>query len=182
MMHSFDIKAARKALTDPRALVHAFVWSHTPQGFDFWASEEGRKTVSPEAREILEKMIADHETANKETSVMFEPGKEYKMRDGRKVRIYATDAGGEYPVHGAYFHGDKWYNISWTKEGKIYKNDHLQSSGDIMPPEPEKVMVWVNIYPGNGLQDHDTRESADRAASLDRIACVPLTYFKGEGL
>lgn len=103
MALNFDIEAARKALNDVNALWGAFTWEETPQGHAFWRNESDRETLSPEAREILEKMIAEHEIATKETPVVttFEPGKEYKTRDGRKVRIYATDAGGEYPIHGA---------------------------------------------------------------------------------
>jgi hypothetical protein len=40
-------------------------------------------------------------------------------RDSHKVRIYATDAGGDYPVHGAIYNRItcEWTVATWTKEG-----------------------------------------------------------------
>lgn len=60
-MTDIDIAHVRKALNDPFALWEAFHWEFTPQGHMFWLNESERKTLSPEAREILEKMIAEHE-------------------------------------------------------------------------------------------------------------------------
>ena len=71
----------------------------------------------------------------------------------------------------------------WADDGRFSISSN-ETKCDIMPPEPEKVTVWVNVYPSYTvkLYDHKTREDADRNASGHRIACVPLTYFKGEGL
>lgn len=181
MALNFDIEAARKALNDVNALWGAFTWCNTAQGTQFWESESRKKTLSPEAREIVKKMIAEHEAKEAPTMTAFEPGKEYKTRDGRKVRIYAVDGGGEYPIHGVYFNGNKWQLTSWTRDGRISLT-MCDSFADIMPPEPEKVTVWLNIYPDGQIQNHRSRENANRNATSDRIACVPLTYFKGEGL
>lgn len=43
---------------------------------------------------------------------------------GKKVLIYNIEAGGDYPVHGAYFSdGENWEWIigAWTLEGKKHK-------------------------------------------------------------
>ena len=48
--------------------------------------------------------------------------------------------------------------------------------------EPEHS-VWVNVYEEDGMFcSHPTREGADAAASNGRIACINVTYKKGEGL
>jgi hypothetical protein len=43
-------------------------------------------------------------------------------RDSRKVRIYATDAGGDYPIHGAVYNNfiDQWEVAIWTEEGFFF--------------------------------------------------------------
>ena len=43
--------------------------------------------------------------------------KQYKTRDGKEIRIYATDCGGRYKVHGAYKSKDAWNMGSWTSNG-----------------------------------------------------------------
>jgi hypothetical protein len=59
----------------------------------------------------------------KKKPLKIEPGKLYRTRDGRKARIYATDAGGDYPVHGATLESDieqpYWDAHSWTAEGRL---------------------------------------------------------------
>jgi len=37
-----------------------------------------------------------------------EMGKQYRTRDGKEVRIYATDAKGDQAIHGAYYCEDCW--------------------------------------------------------------------------
>lgn len=40
---------------------------------------------------------------------------------GTIVKIYNTNAGGEYPIHGAYNAGDdEWILACWTKEGRKF--------------------------------------------------------------
>ena len=41
----------------------------------------------------------------------------YTTRDGRAVRIYATDAGGDYPIHGSTKEGDNWGLDEWDADG-----------------------------------------------------------------
>jgi hypothetical protein len=48
-------------------------------------------------------------------------GKQYKTRNNHIVRIYKIDAGGEYPVHGAYQYEkyeNEWIFTVWTIHGK----------------------------------------------------------------
>lgn len=46
-----------------------------------------------------------------------EVGKFYRTRDGHKVRIYATDGSGLFPVHGAIYYDDEWSISTWTSDG-----------------------------------------------------------------
>ena len=51
---------------------------------------------------------------------MIDPKKKYKTRNGRDVRIYAVDAGGEYPVHGAVMDDEGvWDFCTWTEKGQV---------------------------------------------------------------
>ena len=48
-----------------------------------------------------------------------EPNKFYRTRNGLQARIYATDAGGTYPIHGAVlYYGAHWIPQTWTREGR----------------------------------------------------------------
>lgn len=62
-----------------------------------------------------------------------EVGKFYKTRDGRKVRIYAMDAGGNYPVHGAILDSDgTWFMENWYGEGLFLKSHEEECHNDIV--------------------------------------------------
>ena len=49
---------------------------------------------------------------------MIDLDKPLQTRDGRQVRIYATDGYGDYPLHGAFLREEGWHKESWTAEGK----------------------------------------------------------------
>ena len=52
---------------------------------------------------------------------MIEIVKKYRTRDGRNVRIYATDSGNSnYPVHGAILCGSQWEIKVWSTNGELY--------------------------------------------------------------
>ena len=61
-----------------------------------------------------------------------EPGKYYKTRDGRKVRIYATDGLAEYPIHGAVLNNNGWRAAMWDSSGSAYNNLAIQATVDIV--------------------------------------------------
>ena len=70
--------------------------------------------------------------------------KKYKTRDGKEVRIYALDAGGHYPVHGAIKVYDNWENESWTDAG-LFKIDNTQTpfGKDLIEvKEKRKLYAW----------------------------------------
>ncbi len=49
----------------------------------------------------------------------FDPTKPLRTRCGQEARIYATEAGGIYPIHGAVFslRDGKWRQNAWTPSG-----------------------------------------------------------------
>lgn len=117
---------------------------------------------------------------------MIDPKKQYRTRDGREVRIYAVDGGGDYPVHGAYEFNDRWQVNQWSASGgtnHLTQDDYL----DLVEVKPRiQREVWVNVYPDGQIM-HEQRKTAD-AFSVDntdrRIACVKLVIDceEGEGL
>ena len=48
---------------------------------------------------------------------------------------------------------------------------------------PVRHKRWVNIYRNQfTYYPHLTKEAADKGASTNRIACIPIEYEEGEGL
>ena len=75
------------------------------------------------------------------TDLIIETGK-VQTRDGREVRIYATDAGGSYPVHGAVRCGHKWEFKSWLLTG-VYSSVAGLKAEDLVPIPQVK---YFNVY------------------------------------
>ena len=116
----------------------------------------------------------------------YEAGKEYLTRNGRRARIYATDGGGTYPIHGAIQNDNLWYTAVWTAIGEISVGNEGPGLSDLMPPEPVKQRGWINIYdPLSPWVAHTlslTRGGADMASKSDRIACIEVEWYDGQGL
>ena len=67
---------------------------------------------------------------------------EDKTRGGYLVRIYATDGGGEFPVHGAYWDDEEsgcWEPNRWM-EGGEYLAGRNPSPLDLIPKRPPVVV------------------------------------------
>ena len=115
---------------------------------------------------------------------MIDISKKYKTRDGRDVRIYATDGAGICSVHGAIKNNEGWLNCAWLPNGSCYSG--LTIDSDLIEVKPRhKQTVWLNVYEdGIAAYQHDDKEFADFRAGLTRIACikVELDFEEGEGL
>ena len=74
--------------------------------------------------------------------------KNKKLRGGLPFRIYATDCGGDYPIHGAVFKDGEWIVTEWLDNFRVYSNglDHLWDIIDGNRYEDfkidDKVIVW----------------------------------------
>ena len=117
---------------------------------------------------------------------MISKDKTYRTRDGREVRIYATDGDDWSPIHGAIQTSGRWSACVWRKDGSRI-DPTIKDLGDLIEVKPRiKREVWVNVYAVElHTSLHRSKESADAfAPGLDRIACVKLTIDceEGEGL
>ena len=104
---------------------------------------------------------------------MIDINKEYKTRDGRPVRLYATDGGGKSPVHGAVkkpYVG--WVQTCWTVLGRVWSKG--ETPGDLIEVRPRiQRSIWLNVYKDCTV-GYPSKEKADESADVDRIACVEI--------
>jgi len=112
---------------------------------------------------------------------MIDKSKTYITREGEPVRIYCTDGGGHYPVHGAVYINGVWSLISWEENGD---NSNHYSLVEVKPKHD--VDIWINIY-----HNHEGGYFAASGACTKllgvqghRFACVRLTQevTEGEGM
>lgn len=125
---------------------------------------------------------------------MIDMKKQYRTRDGREVRIYSIDAGGQYPVHGAIeARSNLWRLASWTNNGifsAVPAHLATQTEDDLVEVKPRiKRTIWVNVYPESvSLKIMSvlwpSKELADNRGMSNRIACVKveIDVEEGEGL
>lgn len=116
---------------------------------------------------------------------MIDPTKTRRTRDGREVRIYATDHTHPYTISGAVSKFGAWEACSWTEDGQALHDCSVPQRLDLVEVRPRiQRDVWVNVYPEHVCPDiecYNLRESADIAAAGNRIACVKLTIDCEEG-
>lgn len=117
---------------------------------------------------------------------MIDKNKVYKTRDGREVRIYATDGSENYPVHGAILNHGSWQPKWWTAYGNAYGNILYESPHDLIEVRPRhKRTVWLNVYHDCISRGFETKDEADvKAVKNCRLACikVDLDFEEGDGL
>jgi hypothetical protein len=112
---------------------------------------------------------------------MIDINKQYRTRDGREVRIYATDGVESEEVHGSVKRSYGWRAETWPINGL----HSVDSSLDLIEVRPRhKRTVWVNVYNDTTTGDYETKKKADKCAYVNRIACikVELDFEEGEGL
>ena len=108
---------------------------------------------------------------------MIDINKKYRTRDGREVRIYATDGVEGEEVHGSVKRSYGWRAETWPLNGL----HSVDSSLDLIEVRPRhKRTVWLHVW--NGGTVCATEESYYVPAG--RIACikVELDFEEGEGL
>jgi len=116
---------------------------------------------------------------------MIDINKKYRTRDGREVRIYATDCGRDGDMaHGAIKNkSERWGQCSWYKDGRFYDGPHSHELDLIEVRPRHKRTLWINEYEDNRPTAHLSKELADQYR-FDRMACikVELDFEEGEGL
>jgi hypothetical protein len=115
--------------------------------------------------------------------MMIDINKKYRTRNGREVRIYATDGWSASPIHGAIKVEGDWRFSCWSASG-IHHQDRAYDLIEV-PPRHTRT-VWMNVY-GKSTSIWDSKKHADARAdrvTFDRIACikVELDFEEGEGL
>jgi len=112
---------------------------------------------------------------------MISKDKTYRTRDGREVRIYATDGGGLHPVHGSIKMRDGWRSCTWHSDGNV---GPFEQDCDLIEVKPRiKRTVWLNMYENN-VHPHSTKEFAMYCKKDGLLACVKVEIDceEGEGL
>jgi hypothetical protein len=118
--------------------------------------------------------------------------KQYRTRDGREVRIYATDGGDLFEdrtIHGAVLSRNNWVFAVWNAmNGKCYASAKEESGIDLIEVRPRhKRTVWLTVWSFNYIQVMSTPEwqisKSGRSGEIP-YACikVELDYEEGEGL
>lgn len=112
---------------------------------------------------------------------MIDKEKQYKTRDGREVRIYATDGDTELPIHGAIKTKRGWEHYGWTQNGS-----GILEPSDLIEVKPRiKRVYWVNIdKKGEILCWYYTKNKADidRGSLTKSCVKVVIDCEEGEGL
>lgn len=117
---------------------------------------------------------------------MISMDKKYRTRDGRPVRVLATDARGDQPVVGLVWNieQDKEAVMRWSIDG-LWSPLSDEIELDLIEVKPRiKRTYWANVYRSHDCL-HSSRKEADEKAQADsRLACVQITIDceEGEGL
>ena len=110
---------------------------------------------------------------------MIDINKKYRTRDGREVRIYATDGIPPYEVHGSIKStvSDGWISYAWSADGSHHR-DAILSLIEVRPRH--KRTVWLHVFKNGSVCA--TEETYYVLAG--RLACikVELDFEEGEGL
>lgn len=95
-----------------------------------------------------------------------EKGKFYKLRDGSKYECYATDRGGDFPIHGAVNRGCIWGFMGHRADGYYYLNRE---------PSPYDIVAeWVEPAPWENCKVDDLVVVCDNGIGENH-----LRYFAG---
>lgn len=116
---------------------------------------------------------------------MIDINKTYRTRDGRAVRILATDLKGtNYPVLAVIANQAGVESAYTFSQRGNYGPDVQKHENDLVEVKPcIKRTVWLNVYPDCTLLV-EVKENVDKYAYRDRIACVKveIDVEEGEGL
>lgn len=119
---------------------------------------------------------------------MISKDKQYRTRDGREVRIYATDGDLPNNIHGAVKNPCGWVPVTWNEYGISTGRPNPQVF-DLIEIRPRiKREYWVNVYEEHDTLPvlHRTKEKAEfyRQTDLTCKGCVKvfIDCEEGEGL
>ena len=99
---------------------------------------------------------------------MIDLSKKYQTRDGRPVRIYATDGRGKFPVHGAIKATAGWTSANWRLDG-VYDMPGEDDPMDLVPAPARRYLTLVEAAERFGV---DLRVSEWGFSNLDHANYV----------
>lgn len=109
---------------------------------------------------------------------MIDKNKTYRTRDGREVRIYATDHGGRFPVAGAFFDDGRWQFSTWDNDGNWCSG---ACSADLIEVKPRIVRTyWMLVY--DTYCTHSKEKPAKFSSDCKACVKVEIECEEGEGL
>jgi len=76
-----------------------------------------------------------------------------RTRDGREARIYATDGGGDFPIHGASLNDGQWSAECWMRDGRLLGRS---TEGDLIPPKLTRDEAIAECRNAGFIHDHKT--------------------------
>ena len=92
---------------------------------------------------------------------MIDKSKTYRTRDGREVRIYATNGEGDQAIHGAVLTDGEWRIFAWYSDG-VYSRSYKNGRHDLIEVRPRhQRTVWRNVYGPESQTSHHSRKQAD---------------------
>jgi hypothetical protein len=107
--------------------------------------------------------------------------KQYTTRDGSEVRIYATDCGGSYPIHGAIKRSEDWISASWGSSGYVVKSCR-EMPDDLVEVKPRmKIERWVAIGHCGSISMFSEKVTSG-GPSLFAVKHIVFEVEEGEGL
>lgn len=107
---------------------------------------------------------------------MIELGKKYRTRDGREVRIYAVDGGGEYTIHGALLNScNEWEQAEWTRDGSYVFDGGGSHHFDLIEVRPE-VTVRYHVYLNESGVLITLNYSVAPPAAWRKIGTIDITH------
>ncbi len=106
--------------------------------------------------------------------------KQYETRGGLPYRCYATDGGGQFPVHGSFFKNNEWHSIRHKENGMFGDDEHYHDLIEVKPRM--KFERWVMVERDGGYSLWLDKPS--RAASVDAFGLTRISFEveEGEGL
>ena len=113
------------------------------------------------------------------SEMLWEVGNIYKTRSGKDVVIYAILPNQYSAIHGAICEDGEWEMQTWKLNGQ-YHLTNPTSSYDLMPPEPETHVAYLNIYNKQAGGFHSTRKKADKNAEEGRTARLRIEWKDGQ--
>ena len=108
--------------------------------------------------------------------------KQYKTRDGREARIYATDGAGEYSVHGALKSSEGWIYTTWGSQGHIV-DPSRETLEDLIEAKPRmKFERWLMFERDGGYSLWLDKPSKSSSVDAFAIKHISFEVEEGEGL